>query len=262
MRRINAIIVDDEASAVHSLKGMLDELCPMVSILGTAGSVEQGVSIATQYRPQVVFLDIEMPPNGNGFDFLRQTEHLHFGVIFTTAYQHYAVQAINEFQPWAYLVKPYKAAELVQAVHVAAMMSSQTDKPGAVQHQPRGVILNDMRKGNVVVRYTDLICCLTEGSLTVFHYYHNDKVESLSVYRSLREIEAELPMHLFCRVHHGALVNMAYIRRYERISRSGKIYLDADLSVEVSTQKMEHFAREFNLFLKGAELPESRKTKL
>lgn len=261
MRRINAIIVDDETSAVHSLKGMLDELCPMVSVLGTATSVEQGVAIANQYHPQIVFLDIEMSPNGNGFDFLRQTEHLHFGVIFTTAYQHYAVQAINEFQPWAYLIKPYKSAELVQAVHVAALMSSQTDKPGPVHHQPRGVILSDMRKGNVVVRYTDLICCLTDGSLTVFHYYNDGKMESLPVYRSLREIENELPMHLFCRVHHGALVNMAYIRRYERIGRSGKIHLDADLAVEVSAQRMEHFSREFNLFLKGAELTDLKKNK-
>jgi len=253
MRRISAIIVDDEASAIQSLKGMVDEICPMVNILGSATSVEQALAIVNQYRPQVVFLDIEMSPNSNGFDFLQKTEHLNFGVIFTTAYQQYAVQAINEFQPWAYLVKPYKAAELVQAVHVATLLSSRPDKPVHQQH-PRGVILSDMRKGNVVVRYADLICCLTEGSLTVFHYYNDEKVENLAVYRSLREIEAELPMQLFCRIHHGAIVNMACIRRYERLGRNGKVYLDADLIVEVSAQKMEHFSREFNLFLKGAEL--------
>ncbi len=257
MRRISAIIIDDEANAIQSLKGMLDELCPMVTLSGIATSVEQAVAIVNQYRPQVVFLDIEMPPHSNGFDFLRKTEHLNFGVIFTTAYQHYAVQAINEFQPWAYLIKPYKAAELIQAVHVATLMSAQSDKH--IQHQPRGVLLSDMRKGNVVVRYSDLICCLTEGSLTVFYFYNDGKVESLAVYRSLREIEAELPMQFFCRVHHGSIVNMAFIRRFERIGRSGKLYLDADIVVEVSTQKMEHFSREFNLFLKGAELAESKK---
>ncbi|MBL7796937.1 MAG: response regulator transcription factor [Saprospiraceae bacterium] len=257
MRRISAVIIDDEASAIQSLKGMLDELCPMVTISGTATSVEQALAIVNQYRPHVVFLDIEMPPHSNGFDFLRKTEHLNFGVIFTTAYQHYAVQAINEFQPWAYLIKPYKVAELIQAVHVATLMSSQSGKPAP--QQPRGVLLSDMRKGNVVVRYADLICCLTEGSLTVFYFYNDGKVENLAVYRSLREIESELPMQLFCRVHHGAIVNMACIRRYERIGRSGKVYLDADLTVEVSTQKMEHFSREFNLFLKGAALEETKK---
>ncbi|MBK9337066.1 MAG: response regulator transcription factor [Lewinellaceae bacterium] len=251
MHQINAIIVDDEASAVLTLRGMLEEFCPMVHVIHIASSVEQGVFAANQYRPEVVFLDIEMHPNGNGFDFLEQTNRLDFGVIFTTAHAQYAVRAINATQPWAYLVKPYKAAELIQAVQTAVLNVRLPDAP--VASQPRGIILSDMRKGNVVVRYTDLICCLSDGSCSVFHYYDEDKVEQLAVYRTMRDIEAELPGHLFCRVHHGAVVNMAYIRRYERIGRSGKLYLVSNLTTDVSTQKMEHFTREFDLFLKGGE---------
>ncbi|MEQ1746288.1 MAG: LytTR family DNA-binding domain-containing protein [Saprospiraceae bacterium] len=253
MRRISAFIVDDEENAISSLKGMLDELCPMVTVLGTANTIEKGVTAIEHFQPQIVFVDVEMPPHGSGFDLLHKTEHLNFGVIFTTAYEQYAVRAINEFQPWAYLVKPIKSASLIQAVQIAMEKTAvRNEKPSAPQH-PRGLILSDKRKGNVVVRFADLICCLTEGSLTFFHYYNGDTVERLPVYRSLKEIEAEVPMSLFCRVHHGALVNMTYVRRYERVNRSGKLHLDGNITVEVSYHKMEHFAQEFDLFIKGAE---------
>jgi two-component system LytT family response regulator len=258
MSNITAIIVDDEPGAVQALRGMLDEFCPMVKVIHIANSVEQGVAAAKQYRPEVVFLDIEIHPNGNGFDFLQQTNRLDFGVVFTTAHAHYAVQAINTAQPWAYLVKPYKAAELIQAVQTAVLKTRQSDAPAV--SKPRGIILSDMRKGNVVVRFTDLICCLSDGPCTVFHYYDEEKVDQLSVYKTMRELEAELPAHLFCRVHHGAMINMAYVRRYERIGRSGKLHLAPSFAVEVSTQRMEHFTREFGLFLNGNEPVEPRRS--
>ncbi|MFN0014796.1 MAG: LytR/AlgR family response regulator transcription factor [Saprospiraceae bacterium] len=254
MRRISAFIVDDEENAVTSLKGLLDELCPMVTVLGTANSIEQAVTTIEHLQPQIVFVDIEMPPNGSGFDLLQKTQHLNFGVIFTTAYEQYAVRAINEFQPWAYLVKPIKSASLIQAVQIAMeKTATRNDKPPAPQQQPRGLILPDKRKGNVVVRFADLICCLSEGSLTFFHYYNGNNLERLPVYRSLKEIETEVPRNLFCRVHHGALVNMTYVRRYERVNRSGKLYLDGNITVEVSHHKMEHFSQEFDFFIKGTE---------
>ncbi len=123
MKRINAIVVDDEIGAVHTLRGMLEEYCPMVNIIAAANTVEQGVRVAKQYRPDIVFLDIEIPPNGNGFDFLRQTEDCDFNIIFTTAYAHYAIQAINDVQPVAYLVKPYRVAELGQPVPITGALS-------------------------------------------------------------------------------------------------------------------------------------------
>lgn len=250
MKHVNAIIVDDEASAALTLIGMLDEFCPTVNILHTANSVEQGVFAANQYRPDLVFLDIEIAPNGNGFDFLRQTNQLSFGVIFTTAHAHYAVRAINTAQPWAYLIKPYKSQELMQAVQIALSRMQPSASPS--KPLPRGIILPDFRKGSIIVHFTDLICCLSDASCTVFHFFNEDKVEQLYVYKTLRDVEAELPAHIFCRVHHGAIVNMAYVRRFERVGRSGKLHLNAGLATDVSAQKIDYFTRTFDLFLKGA----------
>lgn len=252
MKRINAVIVDDEATAAQTLRGMLAEFCPMVNVIQVANSIDTGVNAVEQYRPEIVFLDIEMPPYGTGFDFLRQTEHLPFGVIFTTAYPHYAVQAINDVQPWAYLIKPYKTVELIQAIHNAALKTSQLEALSNNRH--RGFILGDMRKGNIVVRFSDLVYCQAEGSCTAFYVLQNGIIERHAMYRNLKEMESELPDSMFCRVHHSFIVNMNYIQRYERVGRSGKIYLKHETAVDLSAQKIDHFVRHFNQFLRGYEM--------
>jgi len=251
MKRIKSIIIDDEISAVHTLRGMLDEFCPMVNVVQAVNNIEQAVQAVKHYHPEVVFLDIEMPPNGTGFDFLRQTEDLSYGVIFTTAYAHYAIQAINEAQPWAYLVKPYKSAELVQAIHNATV---KLTKPApSSDHAYRGIALGDMRKGNVVIRFNELIYCQAEGPCTNFYYLQNGKLERHVAYKSLKDIEKEVPDTLFCRVHHSYLINMAHVRRFERIGRTGKVYLPDETPIDVSAQKLELFHQHFSQFLRGYE---------
>lgn len=249
MKRINAIIIDDEAGAVHTLRGMLAEFCPMVHVQSIANNIEQGVKAARQYRPEVVFLDIEMPPQGTGFDFLRQTEDCDFGVIFTTAHAHYAIQAINSAQPVAYLVKPIKVSELTQAIHAATLRAGKSAAPPDPTH--RGIVLGDARKGSIVIRYTDILYCQADGACTVFFISRESgAIERQSVYRTLKEVELELPGETFCRTHHSYLVNMAHIQRYERQGRGGVLYLPRDTRVEMSSHKMEGFIRHFHTFLR------------
>lgn len=249
MKRINAIVVDDEIGAVHTLRGMLEEYCPMVNIIAAANTVEQGVRVAKQYRPDIVFLDIEIPPNGNGFDFLRQTEDCDFNIIFTTAYAHYAIQAINDVQPVAYLVKPYRVAELVQAIHNVAIRGKK-QAPAAGSHY-RGIILGDMHKGNFVFRHSEILYCKADGPCTVFYVIRFGALEHHTVYRSLREVEEELPDDLFYRVHHSYLINMAHVHRFERRGRSGVVHLAFDTRVEVSQQKIDVFIKRFHEFVRG-----------
>lgn len=252
MRQVKAIIVDDEVSAVATLRGMLDDFCPMIDVIHVANTIDHGVKAAEQYKPDVVFLDIEMPPHGNGFDFLRRTEHLPFGVIFTTAYAEYAVRAINEVQPWAYLIKPYKTTELIKAAHAA--QAKVNENGFSAKHEHRGFVIKDMKKGSIVVRYTELMYCQADSSCTLFYIRRNGQLERIAIYKSLKDLEAELPDTLFCRVHHSFLVNLSYIQRYERLGRTGKLYLENGINVDVSAQKMDHFLRQFNRFLQGPEI--------
>lgn len=251
MKRINAVIVDDELSAVHTLRGMLTEFCPMVHVQSVANTVEQGARAVRQYLPDVVFLDIEMPPYGTGFDLLPQIEGYDVGIIFTTAYAHYAIQAINDAQPIAYLVKPIRVPDLVRAIHAATL---RTAKKAAAQADPshRGIVLTDARKGSIVIRFADILYCEADGACTAIYIrQEGGKIERLYAGRPLKEIETELPAGMFFRSHHSFVVNMAHIQRYDRRGRAGVIFLPRDTRVEVSANRMEPFVELFHDFLRG-----------
>jgi len=244
MKKINTLIVDDEIGAVNTLRGMLGEFCPAIQVVATALSVEEAVSAVARYKPELVFLDIEMPPFGNGFDFLERINRSNsFGVIFTTAYPKYAIQAINAVQPWAYLVKPFSVAELMEAVDVAAGKLYDSEN--------QGIVIPDNRKGNRVLRIRDILYCEADGPTTDLFVVRGEKIEKIIASRTLKDLEAELPESLFCRTHHSYLVNMLHIERYERTGRNGLIYLPMGMCVSISVLKMDYFEQRFAAFLQG-----------
>lgn len=249
MNQIHALIVDDEAGAVNTLRGMLGEFCPQVRVVGEAHSVDDALRVAVQHSFDLVFLDIEMPPYGNGFDFIKLFPQPAFGVIFTTAYPQYAVEAINRVQPWAYLVKPFRVTELVAAVQIAADKIRERG-PATDTYENAGITIADNRKGNRVIRVRDILYCKADSSATDIVVLRQGRLEKMPAYRSLKELEQELPGVLFCRTHHGYLVNMAHIERWERTGRNGLIHLPLGARVEISVQKMEYFEEKFNDFLR------------
>lgn len=244
MKKINALIVDDEIAALNTLRGMLGEYCSEIKVVAAARSVDEAVLAAAQWKPDLVFLDIEMPPFGSGFDFVsRALQYGTFGVIFTTAYPKYAIQAINTVQPWAYLVKPYSVADLVEAVEVASNK--------LLDFEAQGIIIPDSRKGNQVLRIRDILYCEADGTTTDIFLLRSNKIEKVTAYRTLKDLESELPESFFCRTHHSYLVNMQHIERYERTGRNGLIYLPQGACVSISVLKMEYFEERFGVFLQG-----------
>ena len=242
IRKISALLIDDEIGAINTLRGMLKEYCPQIQIVGTAFSVNEALQAAANLQPELVFLDIEMPPLGSGFDFLKNCGEIHFGIIFTTAYPQYAIRAINTVQPWAYLVKPYSVTELKTAVNVAVEKIQLLDTSLLQVAGRQGILLNDSRKGTLVLRAGDIVYCQAAGSFTDLFIWKNQKLEKFTSSRNLGEFEAELPRSLFCRTHHGYLVNLAYIERFERTGRNGVIHLrHTPVQVDVSVSKLEIF---------------------
>jgi len=242
MKKITALLVDDEISALNTLRGMLGEYCPQVQVLAEATSVEEALQAVGVYDPQLVFLDVQMPPFGGGFDFLQQAAPRSFGVIFTTAHPQYALKAINMVQPWAYLLKPYSVADLVSAVQVAY------DKLRMSGNQ-KSLIIPDSRKGNIVLRLTDILYLEADGNTTDIFVLRSDKIEKVMASRTLGSLEAELPESIFCRPHHSYIVNMGRIERYEQTGRNGLIYLPMGASISISVLKMEHFEARLATFL-------------
>ena len=173
MRNIKALLVDDETGALNTLGGMLGQYCPQVKVVATARSVDEALRAAAAWKPDLVFLDIQMQPFGNGFDFLdRAREKATFGVIFTTAFPEYALKAIKAAQPWAYLVKPFSVNDLVEAVEVA-----EEKLRDSIHYS---IVVTDSRKGNQILRVRDILYCEADGATTDIFLLRNNKIEKIT----------------------------------------------------------------------------------
>jgi len=249
MKQITTLIIDDEISAIHTLRGMLDSFCPEIKVLGHASTVGDALEATRRLKPELIFLDVEMPPFGNAFDFIKQIKDPTFGVVFTTAYPQYAIRAIQAVQPWAYLIKPYSVSDLVEAVAVAGKKLRVAGMLTAGQAEQHSIVIADPRKGNVVVRSSDILFCRSDKSTVDVWVRREESFEKFVLYRSLKEMEAELPESLFCRTHNSYLVNMDQIERFERTGRNGTIHLPGPFEVYISVQRMGEFEQKFQAFL-------------
>ncbi len=114
MSELKAIIVDDEQHCIDALKTMLEKKCPEVTVLAGVNSVSEAKGLIDELQPDLVFLDVEMP-HQNGFELLKLFDRVWFDVIFTTAFEQYALKAIK-FNALDYLLKPFSVQELQEAV--------------------------------------------------------------------------------------------------------------------------------------------------
>lgn len=249
MKKITALLVDDEISAINTLRGMLNEYFPQVEVVAEARSVSDALLKVQRVHPDLVFLDVEMPPFGSGFDFLEKCGEFSFGVIFVTAYSEYAIKAINDVEPWAYLLKPVNIAGLGQAIEKAIeKINLRTDARFAIPAS-QSIIIADARKGNIVIRVRDIIYCKADGTTTDIFYQKETDISRITASKTLKDVEEQLPAELFCRTHHSFLVNLDAVEGYARTGRNGVIHLKQGGEVPISVGKMEDFESQFNTFL-------------
>lgn len=236
-----AVLIDDEARARENLLKILQTFCPQVHIVGQAGSVAEGFSLLNKLRPQLVFLDVEMP-DGTGFDLLRLFHELPFRVIFVTAHADYAVQAFR-INALDYLLKPVDVAALREALARAENLQSQQQRMQQLLHsgaQSSTVVLPSA-DGFVFQRIDEIVRLEADDNYTHF-YTHSGK--HLMVCKSLKEYEEILPSNQFCRVHKSHLVNTTYITRF--VNRDGAyLVLQNQDQVPVSKRKKQEFIERF-----------------
>ncbi|MBN8679853.1 MAG: response regulator transcription factor [Chitinophagales bacterium] len=249
MKKISALIVDDEISAINTLSGMLQEFCPYIQVVGTASNEAAALSGINQHQPEIVFLDIEMPPFSNGIDMISRLPERSFQTIVTTAYPQYAVQSVNAIQPAGYLIKPYSVDQLV-AVLKSTLNTLNGPKPEKKTTEKTGFIISDRKRGHVVIKYADVLYCKAEDACVSIIYLENNKEQKIITYKSLKEIEDDFPEQ-FLRIHHNTIVNMDKISRYINIGRAGKLYLCTHSTLDISVSKMPQFQARFDAFIKG-----------
>jgi two-component system LytT family response regulator len=243
MNSIKTILVDDEPRGLSSLKQLLELHCPQVQLTGTCSSADEALKKIQELKPQLVFLDIDMPGK-NGFDLLHELPEIDFEIIFVTAHSTFMTQAFH-FSAIDYLLKPVEEELLVEAVKRAAkriIEKTGTEPLHAFLHnvQQRGTpqkmkLCIPSLKGFQVVELNEIIYCEASGNYTNFHFTRRPVI---CASKPIHDYEALLSDSGFIRVHKSFLVNLEHIIEYLR-GEGGSVILTNGQEVEVSRRKKD-----------------------
>jgi two-component system LytT family response regulator len=238
---IGSVIIDDELQSRNALRNILIDYCSDVEILGEADNAEEGIEIIQETKPELVFLDINMPDQ-NGFQLLESIGDIKFHVVFVTAYDQYAIKAIK-FSALDYILKPIDPQQIIDSVNKLKGM-----QPRKIQVAERiSNLLNNKEKINKIalptisgfrfVRIKSIIRCEADNNYTIFFL---EPKETIMVTHTLKYFENILKTDGFVRVHQSHLINIDYVEEY--IKGDGGIVKMSDKSeVAVSRRKKEIF---------------------
>lgn len=241
---ITALIIDDESDGRDALRLALEKYCPDVSIKGMCETSELGISAIKTLKPDLVFLDIQMPQM-SGFDVLQKVAPVTFEVIFVSAHDQYAIKAIK-FSALDYLLKPIDVDDLMNALR---KVKERLHNKGNA-HQYQSVLHNIQLKTDKIKKLAvpsldgidlfdtdDIIYCKADGSYTTVYLQNK---QSKIVSRNLKDFENLLEEFGFCRVHHASLINLKHVQRYVK-GEGGYVILSEGHHVDISRRKKEEF---------------------
>ena len=245
---IKSIIIDDELHCVETLNLLLNEYCPGVQVIEQCHSAKKGLEAIEKLKPDLVFLDIEMPVM-NGFELLEQLSVISFAIIFTTSYDQYAIKAIR-FSALDYLLKPIDPKELISAVK---KVQEERHLPMAEQFQ---ILLNQIQgkgggfskiavptaEGFELIYAEQIIYCEANDNYTHFFLKSKNKIIAC---RTLKEIEEQLQgFPFFVRVHNSYVINLNEVTKYIR-GEGGYLVMSEGSSVSVSRSRKESLLKHF-----------------
>jgi two-component system, LytTR family, response regulator len=244
---IQVVIVDDEAHCVNRLTELLarhhaDE----IEMLGSFSTVEDGVKAIERLKPGLIFLDVQIHDK-TGFDLLKELGKADFDVVFTTAFEKFAVQAFK-FSALDYLLKPVDSEELAAAVSkfkAKQSMNETSAKLDILFHNLKTLqsgtkkICVPVATGFTFIEVAEIVRCESEINYTTL--FLKDK-KKLVVAKTLKEFEEMLSELNFFRVHNSHLINLNYIKSYNK-GKGGFVTLTDNSEIEVSTRRKEDFLK-------------------
>jgi two-component system LytT family response regulator len=249
MSKLKAVIVEDEEASRITLKNYITKYCTDIEVLEMADSVKTGIEAIKKNKPDVVFLDIEMP-YGNAFDLLDTLDEIDFEIIFVTAYRDYAIKALNLSAAY-YILKPIDIDELVLAVEKIVERKNAGDanfhtkilmdnlKSNTIQNKK--IVLPQM-DGFEVVNVNDIIRAEANDNYTNF-YLTNGKTFLVS--KTLKHFDDLLADFDFIRIHKSHLVNLQYITKYIK-GKGGQVRMIDESIVDVSVNRKKELIERFN----------------
>ncbi len=243
---LRAILVDDEESNLSSLREKLKQHCPEVEIIASCDSAAEGMAEINRQRPDLVFLDIEMPVM-NGFVMLQQLEYRNFELVFTTAYDHYAIKAIR-FSALDYLVKPIEIEELKSAVQRAAEKRNHSMANPQIELLVEQLINKNSNPVRIAIPTTDGLKFVKTDEIIYleahvnYSYIYTSSKQKHIVSRTLKEFEDLLPASTFIRIHHSYIINKNFTDKYIR-GEGGQVVLTNGVVLDVAKRKKAEFLK-------------------
>ncbi|WP_299617301.1 LytTR family DNA-binding domain-containing protein [uncultured Tenacibaculum sp.] len=232
--KLKTIIVEDEQISREILKNYVGKYCPSIELMGEASNIEEAYELIQKHELDLVFLDVEMP-FGNGFDLLEKVENKTFETIFVTAYDHYAIEALNN-QATYYLLKPISIDELIKSVNLVLEIKEKEEQLQNKVLTPhstvKGKITIPLQDGFEVVNVEEIIFCKADDNYTEIHFENSKKVVS----KTLKHFEEVLREYPFARIHKSYLVNINHITKYKK-GKGGSVELINGKEVLVSASK-------------------------
>ncbi|MCF0060613.1 LytTR family DNA-binding domain-containing protein [Dyadobacter chenwenxiniae] len=250
METIKCVIIDDENNCLEMMEWLLKMYAPTVSISAMCNSAEKGIAAIHAHRPDVVFLDIEMP-RMNGFDMLEQFDKLFFDVVFTTAYDKFAIKAFK-YSALNYLLKPVDPDDLKETVR---RMENKKTVPSKEQIELLFQSVRQMKptpmrialttaEGLIFATTQDIIYCEAESNYTTVVLSGGKKIV---VSKVLKDIDEALNGPDFFRVHNSYLINLNRIKKFVR-GDGGYVVMDNDMAIGISRSRRQEFMDMFAKF--------------
>ncbi|MDI1257042.1 MAG: LytTR family DNA-binding domain-containing protein [Flavobacterium sp.] len=231
---LNCIIIDDEQHCVDGLKAMIEtRFASTLKVLNTYTNPVEAHGIVLEKKPDIIFLDIEMP-RINGIDFVKMFPSKNFEVIYTTAYDKYALEAIKN-EALDYLIKPFSINELSEAIAKCIKRIETKAKPKIVA----GRFAIHSNAGNmIVVEPQEIIRIKADSNYSIIFFADKPK---LLVAKTLKDFEEQLVQYDFFRCHNSNLINILHVKSFQSSDGEDYIQMSNGDNVELSRRRKTAF---------------------
>lgn len=249
MEQIKAIIIDDELNSLLNLNKKLTEFCPEVNVVASSRSPEEAILLIQEFKPDVIFLDIEMP-RMNGFRMLEELKEFDFEIIFTTAYDHYAIDAIR-ICAFDYLTKPIAIKDLQNSIerlqktmhlHTKEKVDLLKQSLSETKSQEDRIIVTTV-EGMEFIPVKNILHIESNANYSKIFLTEG---KTILVTRLLKEFESMLQPYQFYRVHNSHLINLKYLKKYIRTGGGQVVMQNGDI-IDISRRKKEEFLKLISL---------------
>lgn len=248
---IKTIIVDDENSCIEVLKELITEYCKQITVIATGSSVEEGIQLINELKPDLVFLDIELK-NQLSFAILDKLNNNNLHIIFTTAHEKYAMRAIKA-SCLDYLLKPVGANELIEAVN-----KFERTKQVSFNQKKIEILLENMatntaninkiavpcNDGYIFINSNDIMYCEADLKYTNIYTVKNERIVSSKNLGEFEELLIVNPM--FFRCHKSYIINIDFVRKF--LKSDSQVQMQNDKLLDVSVRKKDDFLKLFERF--------------